>query len=214
MVRTACFAALTLFLFTGCTERDYENDPSVSTNPSVSTSGTTETRTAAEPSYPTQASHGNSVDAAVCVLQSIGDSKARGLIQFTQTESGIHVSGQVSGLSDGKHGFHVHEFGDLTDTSNGESAGGHFNPTGAQHGKPSDDHRHAGDFGNIEANASGVAEVDFTDTKISLSGESSILGRALVVHADEDTFEQPSGEAGPRVAFGVIGVAKGTAEVQ
>lgn len=207
MVRTAYFATVTLFLLAGCTERSYENDPLVSSN------GTTETRTAAKPAFPTQASQKSSVDAGTCVLQPIGDNKARGLIQFTRTDSGIHVSGQVSGLSEGKHGFHVHEFGDLTDTTNGESAGGHFNPTGEPHGKPSDDQRHAGDFGNIEANADGVAEVDFTDSKISLSGENSILGRAIVVHADEDTFEQPSGEAGPRVAFGVIGVAKGTAEV-
>lgn len=146
---------------------------------------------------------------AVCVLRAIGDSKVEGLIEFERRDGGIRVHGRVSGLEPGKHGFHVHEFGDLRDAGTGKSAGGHFAPEGQPHGRPSDAERHVGDLGNIEANAEGVATVDITDDHIALAGPHSIVGRALVVHAGEDTFDQPTGSAGPRVAFGVIAIAGG-----
>lgn len=146
---------------------------------------------------------------AVCVLQPVGNSKVSGTIRFDRQGEQLHVTGTVKGLSPGKHGFHVHEFGDLRDSETGKSAGGHFNPTGAPHGHQKGDNkeRHAGDFGNIEAGADGVAKIDFSDSVASIQGDHSIIGHGIVVHADEDKFTQPSGDAGPRVAFGVIGVA-------
>lgn len=105
------------------------------------------------------------------------------------------------------HGFHVHEFGDLQNLQNGSSAGGHFAPFGHAHGAAADSDRHVGDLGNIEADASGTATIDKRDTHLSFLGTSSILGRSVVVHAGEDTFGQPSGDAGDRVAIGVIGIA-------
>jgi len=148
------------------------------------------------------------VEKAVAVLQSTEGSKVSGRIFFTRTGAGIHVQGEVVGLTPGKHGFHIHEFGDTTSTD-GKSAGGHFNPGGQPHAGPDAEHRHAGDFGNIEAGSDGVAKFDFVDKHITLDGDKSILGRGVVVHAKADDLKsQPSGEAGDRMAVGVIGVAK------
>ncbi|ONL95139.1 Superoxide dismutase [Zea mays] len=94
------------------------------------------------------------------------------------------VRGKVTGLTPGRHGFHIHVFGDTTNGCN--STGPHFNPHNKPHGAPFDDERHLGDLGNIVANEDGDAEVFIRDLQISLSGPHSILGRAVVVHADPD----------------------------
>lgn len=91
------------------------------------------------------------------------------------------VTGEVSGLAPGLHGFHVHEFGD--NTNGCTSAGPHFNPAGLTHGGPEHEVRHVGDLGNVEADANGVAKVNIKDAQISLTGPNTILGRSLVVHA-------------------------------
>lgn len=148
------------------------------------------------------------VDHAVCVLHAVGDSGVSGTILFDREGDALRVSGTVKGLSPGKHGFHIHEFGDLRDMQKGLSTGGHFNPTGSDHGHREGDERHAGDFGNIEADADGVAKIDFTDKVASINGEHSIIGHGVVVHADEDKFTQPTGDAGGRVAIGIVGIAK------
>ncbi len=153
--------------------------------------------------------HAGQVMHAVCVLQPVGKSDVSGTIHFDHQGDQLHVTGTIKGLSPGKHGFHVHQFGDLRDSQTGKSAGGHFNPAGVPHGhqKGDDKERHAGDFGNIEAGDDGVANIDFLDSVASLHGEFSIIGRGVIVHADEDKFTQPVGDAGSRVAFGVIGIA-------
>lgn len=84
---------------------------------------------------------------------------------------------------------------------------GHFDPTGKPHGSPEAKERHIGDLGNIEAKEEGVAKFEMRDDKIQLTGPPSILGQSVVVHEQVDKFTQPSGDAGGRVAFGVIGVA-------
>ncbi|KAL1140268.1 hypothetical protein AAG570_000200 [Ranatra chinensis] len=110
-----------------------------------------------------------------------------------------------------EHGFHIHEKGDLS--SGCASAAGHFNPHQKHHGGPSDTERHVGDLGNIAADASGVAMFTIQDNLISLVGEHSVLGRAIVVHADKDDFGKggftdslTTGHAGSRVGCGVIGI--------
>ena len=89
------------------------------------------------------------------------------------------VTGQITGLAPGKHGFHIHQFGDLTDGCT--SAGAHFNPFNKEHGGPSDDDRHAGDLGNVIAGSDGVAIVDIVDREIPLDGPYSVIGRSVVV---------------------------------
>jgi Cu-Zn family superoxide dismutase len=148
------------------------------------------------------------VDKAICVLVPVGESKVTGTVRFERQADGkVKVSGEVRGLTPGRHGFHVHEFGDLSARDDGKSVGDHFAGGSETHGRRDAQERHAGDLGNIEAGDDGVAQIDLVDDVLALSGPHSILGRGLVVHADEDKFTQPSGDAGGRVAFGVIGIA-------
>lgn len=146
---------------------------------------------------------------AVAVLHAFGDSGVSGTVHFTQDGESVQITGKITGLKPGKHGFHVHEFGDLSDMQTGKSAGSHFAPRGMPHGRESDQQRHVGDLGNITANEQGVATIDKRDDVILLNGPFSILGRALIVHEGEDQFTQPTGDAGGRVAGGVVGVAQG-----
>ncbi|KAJ6215395.1 hypothetical protein RDWZM_009895 [Blomia tropicalis] len=128
-------------------------------------------------------------------------------------KTSTRVRGQITGLSPGLHGFHVHQYGDLSDQCT--SLGGHFNPGKHNHGAPTDGIRHVGDLGNVMANNDGVANIDLMDNVISLKGPNSIIGRGLVVHAKTDDLGQGStaeslktGNAGARVGCGIIGWAK------
>ena len=152
---------------------------------------------------------------AVAVLFPVDDSGVTGVVRLQSEGGKVKLTGEVRGLEPNtKHGFHVHEYGDLTDLKTGKSTGGHFAPDGSPHGKPSADaqQRHVGDLGNIQADAKGVARIDITDAIISLHGKHSVIGRAFVVHAGEDKFTQPTGDAGDRIAFGTIGIAQGAAK--
>src|SRR5437867_6401683 len=145
---------------------------------------------------------------AIAVLIPGKDSKVAGTIHFKKEAGGVHVTGTVTGLGAGNHGFHIHEFGDCS-AADFTSAGGHFNPAGNPHGGPKDAKRHEGDMGNIEAAAGGSATIDYVDAEMGFEGVKSILGRGVIVHANPDDFKtQPTGNAGGRVACGVIGVAK------
>jgi superoxide dismutase, Cu-Zn family len=159
-----------------------------------------------------QMSMGNKPEAkpqkAICVLYPTQGNSVSGTITFTQTEKGVLVVADLQGLTKGKHGFHIHEFGDCS-SADGTSAGGHFNPEGKSHGAPMDMSRHVGDMGNIEADETGKAHLEYTDAMLMLSGPHSILGRSVIVHKGEDDLKtQPTGNAGARVACGVIGTAK------
>jgi Cu-Zn family superoxide dismutase len=147
-------------------------------------------------------------DHAVAVLQPASDGRVRGTIHFRKRPSGVHVQGTITGLAAGAHGFHVHEYGECS-APDFSSAGEHFNPTGAPHGARTDAKRHVGDLGNVEAGAGGTVAIDYTDTHLRFDGDRSILGRGVIVHEKADDFKtQPTGDAGGRLACGVIGVAK------
>jgi superoxide dismutase, Cu-Zn family len=139
-------------------------------------------------------------------LSPASGSNVRGTVDFYETPKGVHVKGKFTGLTPGKHGFHIHEKGDCS-APDASSAGPHFNPTKAKHGGPHDMERHAGDFGNVTADASGNATFDWVDSHISFDGTNSIIGRGIIVHANPDDLvsQTPTpGNAGPRVACGVI----------
>ncbi|CDY30502.1 hypothetical protein HID58_015670 [Brassica napus] len=148
---------------------------------------------------------------AVAVLK--GNSDVEGVVTLTQDDSAgpTKVSVRITGLTPGPHGFHLHEFGD---TTNGcISTGPHFNPNNMTHGAPEDEIRHAGDLGNIIANADGVAETTLVDNQIPLTGPNSVVGRAFVVHELKDDLGKgghelslTTGNAGGRLACGVVGL--------
>ena len=145
---------------------------------------------------------------AICNLSPTQGNNVSGTITFTQNEKGVRVVADLQGLSKGKHGFHIHEFGDCN-SPDGMSAGGHYNPEGKSHGAPMDMSRHMGDMGNIEADKSGKAHLEYTDAMIKLNGPNSIVGKSVIVHKGADDLKsQPAGNAGPRVACGVIEAAK------
>jgi Cu-Zn family superoxide dismutase len=147
------------------------------------------------------------ISKAVAILLPTKGSKVEGRVTFTKGAEGIHVHAEISGLTPGEHGFHIHEFGVWSE--DGMAAGGHFNPDMAKHAGIDTPKRHVGDLGNITANANGNATLDLDDPHLMFHGPHSILGRGLVVHEKaDDLTTQPTGNAGGRVAVGVIGVAK------
>lgn len=146
------------------------------------------------------------VTSASAVLQPTENSEVGGEVIFQPDEEGqeMVVRGKIYGLTPGEHGFHIHAVGDCS-AKDASSAGGHFNPYNMQHGGPGAARHHLGDLGNITANADGTAEFTLTAPRLGFSGPVSILQRAVVVHADADDLESdPSGNAGGRLACGVI----------
>jgi superoxide dismutase, Cu-Zn family len=142
---------------------------------------------------------------ATAELQPTENNRVKGMVTFTEVEGGVRVQASLRGLEQ-LHGFHIHEFGDCS-APDASSAGGHFNPAGSPHGGPDDPpgQRHVGDLGNIAAGPDGSGSYDRIDRVIQLRGPQSIIGKAIVVHAQEDDLQtDPTGNAGDRLACGVI----------
>jgi len=140
-------------------------------------------------------------------LQATEGNATAGTLSFAAVDGGIRVTGQVTGLPGGsEHGFHVHEKGDCS-APDASSAGGHFNPTSTAHGRVGQGEHHGGDSDNITANDQGVAAVDTLLRGVTLGDGTGtdILGKGVIVHADPDDYTtQPTGNAGGRLACGVI----------
>ena len=146
---------------------------------------------------------GQEVSKATAQLESKSGSKVTGTVTFTKVGDEVQVIADIQNLTPGKHGFHIHEKGDCS-APDAASAGAHFNPTMKHHGGPSSLDRHEGDLGNITADASGKAHLDWKG-KVSLSGKESIIGKSVVVHEKEDDLKtDPTGNSGGRIACGTI----------
>ena len=134
-----------------------------------------------------------------------------GTVTFTEEKDGVKAVVELSGLSPGKHGIHIHAKTDMT-AKDLSSAGGHWDPDGhKQHGGPTSemDKRHAGDLGNLEAGADGKAHYEVSITGVSIGGKNDIVGHSVIVHAKEDDLKtNPAGNAGGRVAGGAIELKK------
>lgn len=153
--------------------------------------------------------HANAtIPKAVAVLHPTQGNKAQGVVTFAKEEGGVRVVAKLTNVPKGVHGFHIHEFGDCS-SPDGSAAGGHFNPTAMAHADRTAEKRHVGDLGNITADDQGNAQLDYVDKHLEFSGANSIIGHAVILHANPDDYTtQPTGNAGGRIACGVIGVAK------
>jgi Cu-Zn family superoxide dismutase len=149
---------------------------------------------------------GSSGPAAAAKLEPTRGNTTSGSALFQQAGDRMTLTVRVEGLKpNAEHGFHIHEKGDCS-SGDGMSTGGHFNPAGKPHGKHDDAERHAGDLPSLKADASGRAEGKFTLSGLGIgSGAADIVGRGLIVHAQPDDYKtQPTGNAGARLACGVI----------
>lgn len=143
---------------------------------------------------------------AIAHIHGAGDNKDKisGTVTFIQEGDGVQVVVDVTGLTPGKHGFHIHDKPDLS-APDLTSAGGHWNPEGHPHGDPADGPHHAGDMGNLTADEHGHAKETITLKGISVHGKEGVVGHSVIIHAKADDLKsQPAGDAGPRVAGGVI----------
>jgi Cu-Zn family superoxide dismutase len=143
---------------------------------------------------------------ATAGLQPTKGNKTFGEATFEQVGNKVKVVIFVQGLKpDQEHAVHIHEVGDCS-SGDGMSAGGHFNPFGKPHGNPASGERHAGDLPALKANKQGRANINVEVDLITLTpGPGNIVGRSVVVHADPDDYRtQPTGNAGARLACGVI----------
>jgi Cu-Zn family superoxide dismutase len=141
---------------------------------------------------------------ATAKLEPTKGNAASGTVTFAQRMSKVFVTAEVSGLTPGEHGFHMHEKGDCS-SGDGMSTGGHWNPDATPHGPQSGAH-HAGDMPSLVADAAGNAKASFSLDGVTVAaGPKSVVGRGLIVHKDPDDYTtQPTGNAGARVACAVI----------
>ena len=149
---------------------------------------------------------------AVCVFQ---ESKITGFVHFIENKEKKHTEIHINlkNVPTGEHGFHIHETGDLREGC--KSLCSHYNPHNKNHGGPDDKDRHVGDLGNIKADKNGIVETIIYDKKIKLSGKYSVIGRSIVIHDKKDDLGKGgnkesliTGNAGKRIACGVIGIVK------
>ena len=158
----------------------------------------------------------DTVRKAICILESQPNEVAKGVVYFSQAgaSSLCEIEGNFTGLSAVKqHGFHIHQYGNLLQGCT--TAGPHYNPHGHTHAGPKDLARHVGDLGNVQADEQGNGKYRLLDQQVNLFGPLSVVGRSCVLHRLTDDLGQggneeslKTGNAGARVACGVIGLAQ------
>lgn len=149
------------------------------------------------------------LNVALAILSPTEGNQVTGSIKFKQAEDKITILANLQGLQPNSvHAWHIHEFGDAS-SPDGKAMGGHYNPEEMPHGLPNNPERHAGDLGNLKADSQGEVAKEITVNNISINGpQNPILGRGLIIHAETDDGGQPTGNAGSRIAQGVIGLPK------
>jgi Cu-Zn family superoxide dismutase len=148
--------------------------------------------------------------ATASIKGTVLSSPLEGTVSFAETPQGLKVSAEVRNAPPGKHGFHIHEFGNCVDAGN--AAGGHYNPDHVSHGDVMKDgtaKAHPGDMGNLEVGADGTGKLEAVLPGVTLSGgKYAVAGRAVILHEKEDDFGQPTGNAGSRIGCGPILLTK------
>jgi len=144
---------------------------------------------------------------ATAVLKgTLPDSKITGNVTLTEEKGGLAVLAKVSNVPAGAHGFHIHAIGDCGEA--GKAAGGHFNPDKSPHGLyPMDGPMKAmaGDMGNIVIRPDGTGEFSVFMPGLTLKGgKYAVNGLSVIIHESKDDFSQPAGNAGGRIACGII----------
>jgi Cu-Zn family superoxide dismutase len=190
-----------LLALAACGANDMNDDAA---NPAAEADRAAETPAA--PAAPAAAPMATGATAMV-ELQPTAGNQTAGNLAFATVDGRIEVTGSVTGLPAGsEHGFHVHETGDCS-APDGTSAGGHFNPATTEHGRVGQGDHHAGDSDNITAGDDGVAQVRtwLEGATIGDGAPTDIVGKGVIVHAKADDYTtQPTGDAGDRLACGVI----------
>lgn len=158
----------------------------------------------------TQIATNRVASASATIVSSSGDERGSADL-WQDRDNVVHVDVQVTGMPPGSHGIHFHAVGvcEGTGSSAFASAGAHYNPLGRQHGLDNSAGPHAGDAPNFPVAADGTGRVTFTTDRISLTDGSTSLfdsdGSAIVIHAAaDDQISQPAGNAGARIACGVV----------
>jgi Cu-Zn family superoxide dismutase len=140
-------------------------------------------------------------------LSNASSSTVSGHVVFTEVgQDSVELQLSITGAEPGEHALHLHENGDCS-AEDASSAGGHWNPTNNQHGQRGSGEFHKGDVMNLTVEENGNAEVSMVVTGWTIGGnqQSNILNKAVIIHAGADDFtSQPSGDAGKRIACGVI----------
>lgn len=166
----------------------------------------TTTEPAAEAAEPastpqTQATAVNSASATILDR----DSNALGTLALRQTDAGVEITGELTGLPPGEHGFHIHETGACGAAEGFESAGGHYEPEDHQHGFENEAGPHGGDLENLAVADDGSVSVSLANDRVELVALAEDDGSALVIHAEPDDYvTDPSGNSGDRIACGVV----------
>jgi Cu-Zn family superoxide dismutase len=153
---------------------------------------------------------------AVAVFDNSASPGLSGVVHLTEISPELtRISGYISGLSPGEHGFHIHKDGDLTEGC--KSMCSHYNPFKLDHGGPDSSIRHVGDLGNIVANQSGTAQFVILDKMIKLRPPHSVIGRSFVIHKNRDDLglgtgaardeSLKTGNAGARLGCAIIGIS-------
>ena len=132
------------------------------------------------------------------------DGKDAGTVTATEREDGIAIAVSATAMSAGEHGIHIHMTGKC-EGPKFESAGGHWNPTGAKHGLSNPQGQHHGDMPNLTVASDGTGKLDYVIREAQIGEMMDADGAALVIHAKvDDQMTDPSGDSGDRMACGVF----------